>query len=135
MMAQERFPALPIRSSPANGPHLLLDGSFAHANIQLEQFSPEYAPLTRRRFFAAISLIKQIVWGESFDFLAHAFVLRFQNRRKSSRWKPQERLWLDQEECLFPGSGHPGKKHQEKPIRLPIGRSLDLSTENDQLLP
>ncbi|GHO63366.1 hypothetical protein KSC_032110 [Ktedonobacter sp. SOSP1-52] len=47
----------------------------------------------------------------------------------------QERLWLDKEKRLFPGSDHPGKEHEKKPIRLPIGRSLDLSTENDQLLP
>jgi len=37
------------------------------------------------RLFAAISLIKTIVSGESFGFLERAFDLCFQNKRKSSR--------------------------------------------------
>ena len=41
---------------------------------------------------------------------------------------------LDNEEGLFPGPNHPGKKHQEKPVHLPVDRSFDLSTKDHQLL-
>jgi len=46
----------------------------------------------------------------------------------------QKRFRLDDEERLFPGSDHPGQKHQEKPICLLVDRSFDLSTKDDQLL-
>jgi hypothetical protein len=60
--------------------------------------------------------------------------LRFQNKRKSSRWKPQKRLRLDKEDRLFPGSDHPGQKYQEQPVHLPVDRPFDLSTKDDQLV-
>ncbi len=87
------------------------------------------------RLSVAISLIKLIVSSESLGLLECAFDLRFQNKRKSSRWKPQKRLWLDKEESLFPSPNHAGQKHQEKPIRFPIGRSFDLSAKDHELLP
>jgi hypothetical protein len=86
------------------------------------------------RLFAAISLIEVIVSGESLGFRARAFDLCFQNTRKSSRWKPQQRLQLDKEEGLFPGPHHSGEKYQEESVSLPVGRSFDLSTQDDQLL-
>ena len=46
----------------------------------------------------------------------------------------KQRLWLDKEERLFPGSDYPGQKHQEKPIPFPVDRSFDLATKDDQLL-
>jgi hypothetical protein len=46
----------------------------------------------------------------------------------------QKRLWLNNEENLFPGPNHSSQEHQEKPVGLPVDRLLDLSTENDQLL-
>ena len=76
-----------------------------------------------------------IVSRGSLGFLACTFDLRFQNKRKSSRWKPQERFWLDKEERLFPGSDYPGQKQQEQAVRLLVHRSLDLSMQDDQLLP
>jgi hypothetical protein len=80
-------------------------------------------------------LIKLIVSGESLGFLECLFDLRFQNQRKSSRWKPQECLRLDKKERLLPGPNHPGQKYQEQPVRLPIERAFDLSTQDDQLMP
>jgi hypothetical protein len=62
---------------------------------------------------AAISLIKTIVLDESLGSLECAFDWRFQNRQKSSRWKPQKRLRLDNEDRLFPGSDHPGRSSEE----------------------
>jgi hypothetical protein len=84
--------------------------------------------------FAAISLIKAIVLSESLGCLECAFDLRFQSKRKSSRWKPQQCLWLDNEESLFPCPDHTSQEHQQKPIPLSVCRSFDLSTKNDQLL-
>ena len=86
------------------------------------------------RLFAAISLIKLIVSDQSLGFLACAFDLRFQNKRKSSRCQREIRLWLDEKEGLFPGPNHPGQQHQEKPVRFPVDRSFDLSTKDDQLV-
>ncbi len=86
------------------------------------------------RLLAAISLIKLIVSGESFGFLARAFDVCFQNQRKSSRWKPQKCLRLNEEERLSPGQNHPGQKHQEQPLPLPADGSLDLSTQDNQLV-
>jgi hypothetical protein len=84
--------------------------------------------------FTAISFIKVIVSGESFGFLACPIDVRLQNTQKSSRWKPQKRLWLDKEERLFPGSGHPGQKRQENSISFPGYRSFELATKDDQLV-
>jgi hypothetical protein len=84
---------------------------------------------------AAICLIKAIVSGESFGFLARALDLCFQNTRKSSRWKPQKCFWLDKEERLFPGPSHPDQEHQKKPICFPADGTFDLSTQDDQWLP
>jgi hypothetical protein len=83
---------------------------------------------------AAISLIKLITSGESLSLFERAWDLCFQNTRKSSRWKPQKRLRLDEKERLFPGSNHSGEKHQEGSVCFPVNRSFDLSTQDDQLL-
>jgi hypothetical protein len=79
-------------------------------------------------------LIKLIVSSESLGFLEGTFDFCFQNTRKSSRWKPQERLRLDKEERLFPGPSHPGEEHEKKPVRLPVKRSFDLPTQDYQLV-
>ncbi len=46
----------------------------------------------------------------------------------------QERLWLDDEKCLLPGSYHPGQKHEEDAVRLGTSRPFYLSSQDDQLL-
>jgi hypothetical protein len=46
----------------------------------------------------------------------------------------KDRLWLDKEERLFPGPNHPDEEHQEKPVRLPVNGTFDLSTQDDQLV-
>ena len=86
------------------------------------------------RLFAAISLIKVMVSSESLGFLECAFDLCFQNTRKSSRWKPQKRFWLDNEDGLFPGPNHCGQQHQKQPVGLAIDRSFALSMEDNELL-
>ncbi len=47
---------------------------------------------------------------------------------------PQQRLWLDDEQGLFPGSHHSCQQDEEYPVRLGTGRSFHLSTQDDELL-
>lgn len=75
-----------------------------------------------------------MVSSESLGFLKCVLDLCFQNTRKSSRGPREIRFRLEDEERLFPGSDHPGQKHREKPIRLPVDRLFDLSTKDDQWL-
>jgi len=63
-----------------------------------------------------------------------AFDLYFQKSLKPWRWKPQQRLGLDNDEGLFPGSYHPGQKHEEDAVRLGTGRSFHLSPQDEKLL-
>lgn len=60
--------------------------------------------------------------------------LVFPKELEALAMSPQERLWLDNEQRLLPGSYHPGQKHQEHPIRFGTGRSFHLSPQDDQLL-
>jgi hypothetical protein len=46
----------------------------------------------------------------------------------------KESIRLDKEECLFPGPRHPGQNNQEKPVSFPKDGSLDLSTQDNQLV-
>ncbi len=46
----------------------------------------------------------------------------------------QERLWLNDEQGLFPGPNCPRQKNQEHSVRFGTGRSSHLSMEDDQLL-
>jgi hypothetical protein len=46
----------------------------------------------------------------------------------------QQRLRLDKEKGLFPGSNHPGEEHQKKPVPLSIHRAFDLSMQDEQLM-
>jgi hypothetical protein len=48
---------------------------------------------------------------------------------------PQQGLRLHHEECLLPGPKHPRQKHQEDSLCLLAGRSFDLPTQDDELLP
>jgi len=47
---------------------------------------------------------------------------------------PQERLWLDNNDGLFPAPNYPGQKNQKQPVRFAAGRSFHLSPEDDELL-
>ena len=87
------------------------------------------------RLLAAISLIIVIVSSESLGLLERAFDLCFQNTRKSSRCQREIRLRLDDKERLFPGPNHSSEKYQKHPICFPVNWSLDLSAQDDQLLP
>jgi len=47
---------------------------------------------------------------------------------------PQQRLWLDNEQGLFPGLNRLREKNQKHTVRLGIGRPFHLSPENNELL-
>ena len=47
---------------------------------------------------------------------------------------PQERLWLDNEQGLFPRSNHSCEKHKEQAIRFDTDRSFDVPAQDNQLL-
>ena len=78
----------------------------------------ECAPLRRRRFLLAISLINAIVSAESFGCLESAFDLCFQKKRKSSRCERQHGLWLHNQECLLPSPKHPRVARNERNLSV-----------------
>ena len=84
MVAQERFPVLSTGSFWANLLHIFWMVRLLTRISSLSN-SPRMRSAPQSRLFAAISLIKLIVSDESLGFLACAFDLRFQNKRKSSR--------------------------------------------------
>ena len=134
MIAQKCFPVLAMGLFWANLLHILLNGPFTHANIQLEKLATDTL-CPPKWLFAAISLINVMVSSESLGFFECALDLCFGEQTKKLTVPAEKRLWLDQEERLFPGSDHPCQEHQEKPIRLAVHWSLDLSAQDDELLP
>jgi len=46
----------------------------------------------------------------------------------------QKGFWLDQDKRLFPGPDHPRQEDKEKPIRLFVDWSRDLSMQDNELL-
>ena len=96
--------------------------------------SPRIRSAPHSRFCAAISLINVTVSSDTLGLREAALDLYFQNRRASLAMPPQERLWLNDEQRLLPGSNHFCQQHQEHPICFGVSRSFDLSTENNQLL-
>ena len=133
MIAKKRLPGLSTGSLWANLPHILLDGPLL-TRISSLSSSSRMRSAPQSRLFAAISLIKVIVSSESLGFLECTFDLCIQNTRKSSRGPRRSVVFLDKEERLFPGPNHPGENHQEQPVCLPVDRSFDLSTQDDQLV-
>ena len=134
MIAQERFPGLSTRPFAADGSHIFLNRSFTHPNIELEKLtanalrSPE--PIVCGHFLDQADRFRR-------EFRLSRMCLRFALPEQTEKLTvpAQKRLWLDQEERLFPGSGYACQEHQEKPIRLCVHRSLDLSAQDDELLP
>jgi hypothetical protein len=90
------------------------------------------APQSRLSF--AISLIMAIVSAATFGWCEEAFDLRFQTRRKSSRCHREPRLWLNNEEGLFPCPNHSCQEHEEQAIRFRACRPFHLPFEDDELL-
>src|SRR5260221_9533633 len=133
MIAEKGLPGLSMSAFWMNLLHILLNGPFPHANIQLEQF-PTDALCSPESVVGGHLLHQGNRLGRN-PRLSRAH-LRFAlpEHAEELTMPTKERLWLNKEEGLFPGSGHPGEEHQKKPVCLLIGRSFDLPTQNDQLL-
>ncbi len=114
-------------------PHVLLNGAFADADAQLEEFatdpfsSPE--PILRRHFLDQSHGFCGYLW-----FRRCCSELVLPEQAKSLAMPPQERLWLDNEEGLFPGSNHSCQKQQELAVRFGTGRSFHVSAQDNKLL-
>ena len=105
-------------------PHVLLNGSFRDANAELQQLttdpfsSPE--PILRCHFLDQRHCLFRYFRLER---SCSGFVLP--EEPKTLAMPPQERLWLNNQQCLFPGSNHPCEKHQEHAICSGTCRSFD----------
>src|SRR5215469_2048537 len=96
--------------------------------------SPRMRSAPHRRFSLAISLIKSTVSWEILGAREAALDLYLQKSLKPWRCHREIRLWLNDEQCLFPGVYHACQQDQEHAVRLGTGRSFHLSTQDDHLL-
>jgi hypothetical protein len=133
MMAQERSPILSSRLWGANGPHILLNCAFTHPNIQLEQLATN-ALSSPEAIVCCHFLNQSDCLGRKPRLSRMRLRFALPEHTEELTMPAKQRLWLDKEERLFPGSDYPGQKHQEKPIPFPVDRSFDLATKDDQLL-
>ena len=105
----------------------------ADAKTQLEQFAPD--PLRSPQSVVPGHFLDQ-GHGLSGDLWCASscsgFVLPEES--KPLTMPAQKRLWLDNEQGLFPGPNRPCQKHQEHPVRFGTCRSFHLSPEDDQRL-
>jgi hypothetical protein len=83
---------------------------------------------------AAISLIKAIDAARKPWFSCARLRFASPEQAEELTMPAQQRLWLEKVECLFPGPNHFGQEYQEKPVRLFVYRSFDLSMEDGELL-
>jgi hypothetical protein len=114
-------------------PHVLLDRSLTDVNAQLEQFAtntfrPPQSVVNCRLLDQRHGLSGYLRFGCS----RSRFVLP--EKSKSLAMPPQQRLWLDNEQSVFPGLNRPRQKNQEHLVRFGTGRPFHLSPEDDKLL-
>ena len=133
MIAQEGFPGLSTRSFFRSQLQILLNGPFTYPNIQLEQLTPNAlcSPETIgcRHFPDQVDCLQR---KSRCSLLRFRFVLP--EDAEDLTVPAQQGLWLDKKERLFPGLDHPGQEYEKKSVRLPVYWSLDLPTQDDQLL-
>ena len=96
--------------------------------------SPRILSAPQSRLSFAICLIKAMVWAATFGWWEEAFDLCFQTRRKSSRCQREPRLWLNDEERLFPVPNHSCQEDEEHAIRFRACGAFHLAPEDAELL-
>src|SRR5215467_4244516 len=105
MIVQEGGPVLSSLSWGASMPHVLLNGAFAEVDAQLEQFAPD--PFCSPQAIIPCHLLNQ---GHSLSgdlgCGRYGSGLVFPVELEALAMPPQERLWLNDEESLFPGPHH-----------------------------
>ncbi len=133
-MVQEGGPVLSSWPGSAHLSHVFLDRSFADAKTQLEQFAPD--PFRPTQAVVPSHFLDQrygLCGDLWFGSRRSGFVLP--EEPKSLAVPAQKRLWLDNEERLFPGSNSSCKLHQEQPIRFVYEALLkQLKTHSSQSL-
>jgi hypothetical protein len=134
MIAQKRLPVLAMSLFWAKLLHILLNRPFTYANIQLEELATDTLRSPKSVVCCHFLDQRHGLKRES-GLLRMRLGFMFPEQTKKLTVPAEKRLWLDQEERLFPGSDHPRQEHQEKPIRLFVHWSLDLSAQDDELLP
>jgi hypothetical protein len=105
-----------------------------HTCIPNFRSSPRILSAPHSRFSLAICLIKAIASSAILGLREAAFDLRFQYQRKSSRCQREPRLWLNDEERLFPGTNEPCQQDEKDAIGVRACRPLHLPFEDDELL-
>src|SRR5215469_16204350 len=117
----------------ANLSHIVLNGAFADAYTQLEQFTTN--PLCSPQSVVSGHFLDQgdTLCGDLwFGRICSGLV--FPIELESLPMPSQERLWLDNEQRLLPVPNRPRQKNQEHPVRFGTGRSFHLSAEDNELL-
>jgi hypothetical protein len=134
MIAEKGPPSLSMSASWMDLLHILLDGPFTHPNIQLEEFSTDALrspePIVGRHFFDQGNRL-----GRELRLSCTRLRCVLPEHTAEFTMPSQKRLWLDNEERLFPGPNHFGQEHQEQPVSFPVDGSFHLSTQDVQLLP
>ena len=133
MRVQERPPRLSSWPGGAHGSHVLLYGPLADADAQFQEF-------TTHPFCSPESIVPCHLLNQGDGLLGDPWFGRSSPRLvlpkefEALAMPPQQRLWLNDEQRLFPGPHHSCQQYREHPVRLGTGRSFHLSPQNDQLL-
>ncbi len=132
-VAQEGHPGLAPWSGRARCPQVHLDGALGHADTKLAEFAPD--PLDTPEGVLRRHLPDQ---GDGPGGEQQASRPRARlpppERAEPGAMPAQQRLRLDEEQCLPSDAGPAGEEHQERPIRRCHGRPLDAPTQVDELL-
>src|SRR5215470_12711608 len=96
--------------------------------------SPLIRSAPHSRLSLAISLIKATVSGEILGVRVAALDLYFQKSLKPWRCHREPRLWLDNEEGLFPAPNYSCQENEEHAIRLRACWPFHLPLNDDELV-
>ena len=96
--------------------------------------SPRIRSAPHSRLSLAISWIKVTVSWDSLGLREAAPDLYFHKSLKPWRCQREPRLWLNDDEDLFPAPNYLGQQDQQHAVHLGAGRPFHLSTQDDQLL-
>jgi hypothetical protein len=133
VIAQKGRPVLSSGLQDANVPHIHLNSPLAHMNVQFQEFSTN-------PFSAPESILRCHLPDQGDGFRGYLRLMRsglrlaLPNQAKELTMPTQQCVGLNNKKGLLPGSNQSGQQDEEHAIRLSIGWSFHLSTENDQLL-
>ena len=130
---QEGLPGLSSWPAGAHGSHVLLNGPLADADAQFEEFTTK--PFCSPQSVVPCHFIDQGDGLCGYPWCGRSCLgLGLPQELKALTMPPQQRLWLNDEEGLFPGPHYACQQDQEYAVRLGTGRPFHLTTQDDQLL-